>query len=61
MTRFLSARHIRNFDYWRFAEPLRERAAELASAAGVTIEQIANNQIRKKKVSPKGGVGILYR
>ena len=40
MTAFLSARQIRIFDYPRFAEPLRDRvrdrAAELASAAGVT-------------------------
>src|SRR4029077_11884545 len=45
MTGFLSARQIRIFDYPRFAEPLREqvreRAAELASAAGITIEHIA--------------------
>jgi hypothetical protein len=42
MTAFLSARQIRIFDYPRFAEPLRdrlrERAAELAAAAGTTIE-----------------------
>jgi hypothetical protein len=41
MTAFLSARQIRIFDYPRFAEPLRarvrDRAAELAHAAGVTI------------------------
>src|SRR6478672_8337163 len=38
----------------RFAEPLRdrvrERAAELASAAGITIEHIAKNHIRKEDV-----------
>ena len=43
MTAFLSARRISIFDYPRFAEPLRDRvrdrAAELACAAGVTIEQ----------------------
>jgi hypothetical protein len=48
MRGFLSARQIRIFDYPRFAEPLRdrvrERAAELASAAGITIEHIAKNQ-----------------
>ena len=42
MTAFLSARQIRIFDYPRFAEPLRdrvrERAAELARAAGITID-----------------------
>src|SRR5438309_6287183 len=54
MTGFLSARQIRIFDYPRFAEPLRdrvrERAAELASAAGITIEHIAKKQIRKEDV-----------
>jgi hypothetical protein len=54
MTGFLSARQIRIFDYPRFAEPLRdrvrERAAELASAAGITIEYIAKNHIRKEDV-----------
>jgi hypothetical protein len=50
MMGFLSARQIRVFDYPRFAEPLRDRvrarAAELASAAGVTIEHIAKKHIR---------------
>src|SRR5947209_875760 len=54
MTGFLSARQIRIFDYPRFAEPLRnrvrERAAELASAAGITIEHLAKNHIRKEDV-----------
>jgi hypothetical protein len=54
MTGILSARQIRIFDYPRFAEPLRdrvrERAAELASAAGITIEHIAKNHIRKEDV-----------
>jgi hypothetical protein len=54
MTAFLSARQIRIFDYPRFAEPLRdrvrERAAELAAAAGITIEHIANSHIRKEEV-----------
>src|SRR5512133_2227024 len=52
MMGFLSGRQIRIFDYARFAEPLRDRvsdrAAELASAAGVTIEHIA------KKAHPQG-------
>ena len=54
MTGFLSARQIRIFDYPRFAEPLRDRvregAAELASAAGITIERITKNHIRKEDV-----------
>ena len=53
MTRFLSARQIQIFDYPRFAEPLRdrvrERAAELAGAAGIAIEHIA------KSPHPQGG------
>ena len=57
MTAFLSARQIRIFDYPRFAEPLRnrvrDRAAELASAAGVTIEHIAKSHIRKEDVVGK--------
>src|SRR4051794_18630267 len=57
MTGFLSARQIRIFDYPRFAEPLRdrvrERAAELASAAGLTIEHIAKNHIRKEDMVAK--------
>ena len=54
MTGFLSARQIRIFDYPRFAEPLRdrvrERAAELASAAGITVEHITKNHTRKQDV-----------
>ena len=57
MTAFLSARQVRIFDYPRFAEPLRdrvrERAAELAAGAAVTIEHIANSQIRKEDVIAK--------
>src|SRR5215813_5714992 len=57
MTAFPSARQIRIFDYPRFAEPLRdrlrERAAELAAAAGITIEHIANSHIRKEEVVAK--------
>src|SRR3954452_23279124 len=58
MTGFLSARQIRIFDYPRFAETLRdrvrERAAELASAAGLTIEHIAKNHIRKEDSRRQG-------
>jgi len=57
MTAFLWARQIRIFDYPRFAEPLRdrvrERAAELAAAAGITIEHIASSHIRKEEVVAK--------
>ena len=57
MTRFLSARQIQIFDYPRFAEPLRdrvrERAAELAGAAGIAIEHIAKSHIRKEDVVAK--------
>ena len=57
MTAFLSARQIRVFDYARFAEPLcdrvRDRAAQLATAAGVTIKHIAKSHIRKEDVVGK--------
>jgi hypothetical protein len=59
MMGFLSARQIRVFDYPRFAEPLRDRvrdrAAELASAAGVTIEHIAKKHIRREAVAAVTG------
>src|SRR6201987_2258226 len=57
MTGFLAARPIRIFDYAQFAEPLRDRvrnrAAELAKVAGVTIEHIAKSHIRKEDVVAK--------
>jgi hypothetical protein len=67
MTAFLSARGVRIFDYPRFAEPLRDRirarAAELASAAGATIEHIAKRHIRKEDIvakSPSGNKRIDF-
>jgi len=57
MRAFLSARGIRIFDYPRFAEPLRdairERAQELAGAAGIEIEHIRKDHIRKEDVVAK--------
>lgn len=57
MTKFLNASHVRIFDYPRFAEPLRElvreRAAALAAAAGVSIEHIGKKHIRKEAVVAK--------
>ena len=54
MTSFLNAKHIRIFDYPRFAEPLRERiragAQALAAAQGVRIEHVAKASIRKEEV-----------
>jgi hypothetical protein len=54
MTRFLCARGIRIFDYPQFAmtrrDRVRDRAAALASEAGVTIEHIAKSHIRKEEV-----------
>ena len=51
MTSFLNAKHIRIFDYPRFAEPLRDHiranAEALAAASGVTIQYIAKAHIRK--------------
>ncbi|MGP0000351.1 MAG: hypothetical protein ACLPKW_21765 [Acetobacteraceae bacterium] len=56
MTTFLNASHVRIFDYPRFAEPLRElvreRAAALADAAGITIENIKRH-VRKEAVVAK--------
>ena len=58
MTRILNARGIRVFDYpTQFAAPLRDRvreaAARLAAAAGITIEHIAKSYIRKEDVVAK--------
>ena len=57
MTKFLHASHVRIFDYPRFAEPLRERVRErataLAAEAGVVIEHIAKSHIRKEAVVAK--------
>jgi hypothetical protein len=54
MTRFLYANGIRIFDYPEFAMKLRDRvrdgAASLAAAAGLTIEHIAKSHIRKEEV-----------
>jgi hypothetical protein len=54
MTSFLNAKHIRIFDYPRFAEPLREsiraNAEALATSAGVTIQYIAKAHVRKESV-----------
>jgi hypothetical protein len=57
MTRFLYASGIRIFDYPDFASTLRdrvrERAASIASDAGITIEHIARGHIRKEEVVAK--------
>jgi hypothetical protein len=54
MTRFLYASGVRIFDYPQFAQTLRDRvrdrAAALASDAGLTIEHIARSHIRKEEV-----------
>ena len=54
MTRFLSAKGIRIFDYARFAEPLRDRvrdrAQRVAAEHGITIEHIAKAHIRREQV-----------
>jgi hypothetical protein len=54
MTRYLHANGIRIFDHPEFAMELRDRvrdaAASLAAAAGVTIEHIAKSHIRKEEV-----------
>jgi hypothetical protein len=57
MTGFLHANHVRIFDYPAFAatlrEQVRERAASLASEAGIEIEHIAKSHIRKEAVVAK--------
>jgi hypothetical protein len=54
MTGYLNTKGIRIFDYPEFAKTLRERvrdcAASLAAAAGVTIEHVAKPYIRKEEV-----------
>ncbi len=52
MTSYLYAHGIRIFDYPRFAEPLRdrirERVQEVCASAGVSIEHVNKNHIRKE-------------
>ena len=52
MTSFMNANGIRIFDYARFAEPLRERirvrSQEVCVAAGIEIEHVNKNHIRKE-------------
>ncbi len=54
MTRFLYAKGVRIFDYPQFAQTLHDRvrdgAASIAATAGITIEHIAKNHIRKEEV-----------
>jgi DNA-binding transcriptional ArsR family regulator len=57
MTHLLYAKGVRIFDYTKFAEPLRERvrerARQLATKCGITIEHIAKSHIRKEDVVAK--------
>ena len=57
MTRFLFANAIRIFDYPEFAlklrDRVRQRAASLASEAGIEIEHVAKNYVRKETVVAK--------
>lgn len=57
MTRFLFANAIRIFDYPEFAlklrDRVRQRAASLASEAGIEIEHVAKNHVRKEAVVAK--------
>jgi hypothetical protein len=54
MTRYLHANGVRIFDYPQFAmglrERVRDRAASLAAASGITIEHITKSNIRKEEV-----------
>ena len=57
MTSFLYANGIRIFDYPQFAATLRdkvrENAAKVAEAAGVSIEHISKSYIRKEDIVAK--------
>ena len=57
MTKILRASGIRIFDYPKFAATLRDRvretAAALTAAAGISIEHIAKSYIRKEEVVAK--------
>ena len=57
MTAFLYANAIRIFDYPQFAarlrDEVRQNAAEVAAAAGATIEHISKSHIRKEDVVAK--------
>ena len=52
MTSYLNSRHVRIFDYPRFAEPLRdelrENAERLAREAGIEIEFVRKSKSRKE-------------
>jgi hypothetical protein len=52
MTSYLTAQHIRIFDYPRFAEPLRDvvraNAEKLAAKAGIKIEFMRKSSSRKE-------------
>lgn len=54
MTSFLYSRGIRIFDYARFAEPLRDRirarAQDVCAAAGIEVEHVSKNHIRKEEL-----------
>jgi hypothetical protein len=57
MTQFLYSRGIRIFDYPQWAAPLRdairERAQELAASAGIEIEHVRTDKIRKEDIVAK--------
>lgn len=54
MTSFLYSRGIRIFDYAQFAEPLRDRirarARDVCAAAGIEVEHVSKNHIRKEEL-----------
>ena len=54
MTSFLYSRGIRIFDYAQFAEPLRDRirarAQDVCAAAGIEVEHVSKNHIRKEEL-----------
>lgn len=54
MTSFLYSQGIRIFDYAQFAEPLRDRirarAQDVCAAAGIEVEHVSKNHIRKEEL-----------
>src|SRR5258706_11520881 len=48
MTKYLSARCIRIFDFVGFAKPLRANAETLAAAAGLSVDYIRKKNFRKE-------------
>ena len=68
MTRYLTKKNIRMFDYPKFADPFREKiktaAEQLAAVNELTMEFIKSNKARKEDIVKKHfdgkKVGLVY-